>query len=529
MTPLRCAIYTRKSSEEGLDQDYNSLDAQRDACEAYATSQKHEGWTASATRYDDGGWSGGTMERPALKRLLADIAAGRIDIVVVYKVDRLSRSLSDFARMVDLFDKHSVSFVSVTQAFNTTSSMGRLTLNVLLSFAQFEREVTGERIRDKIAASKRKGMWMGGFPPLGYEPDGRTLSVNVAEAQTVRHIFARYLELGSVYKLARALEEEGIRSKQWTSATGNVRGGVPLGRGPLFHMLRNRLYIGEIVHAKLNWPGQHDGIVDHALFDAVQAQLNQNAGTRKERTKERAPLTGLLFDAEGNRMSPVRATIRSGRQYGYYVSTLLQKGKSVGPDVIGRVPANDLDMLVLDRLRRWSGRTEQGWVELKPLLRRIEVHPKRLVIDIAPDNHADWHSRILPPDSIATGTDTIIRIIVPATASARGGRTWMMEPNAGVRTARPNRMLIAGLRRAHRELISHGIDITDPRPDISAATGTGDPYIRKLCMLALLAPDIQRAILEGNQPVGLTLGQILEKRLPLDWAAQRQMLGFAKS
>lgn len=526
MNLSRCAIYTRKSSEEGLDQDYNSLDAQRDACEAYALSQKHEGWTANATRYDDGGWSGGTMERPALKRLLADIAGDRIDIVVVYKVDRLSRSLSDFARMVDLFDKHNVSFVSVTQAFNTTSSMGRLTLNVLLSFAQFEREVTGERIRDKIAASKKRGMWMGGYPPLGYDPDGRTLAINAAEAEIVRHVFARYLELGSVYRLARELEAEGVTSKRWTSANGNVRGGAPMARGPLFHMLRNRLYIGEIVHGKLSWPGQHDGIVDCEVFDAVQARLNRNARTRTTQTRGHSPLTGLLFDAEGNRMSPVRTVKENARNYSYYVSSPLQIGKKVGPEVIGRIPSGALDDIVVGRLRCWSGRTGQGWSELRPVLRRVEAHATRLVIDIIPDDQSDWAARVEAPDDIQSGSDDVLRIVVPVVLKMRGGRTWLITSGSATRNARPNRTLIAGLHRAHFELGRRGIDMTDPRPGLEKATGVEDPYIRKLCTLTFLAPDIQMSILGGHQPVGLTLASIMEQRLSLDWVQQRRVLGF---
>ena len=276
----RCALYTRKSSEEGLDQQFNSLDAQREACEAFVKSQKSEGWRTLATRYDDGGVSGGSLQRPALQRLLADIAADQIEVVVVYKIDRLTRSLADFARMVELFDRHRVSFVSVTQAFNTTSSMGRLTLNVLLSFAQFERELTGERIRDKIAASKAKGMWMGGTVPLGYEVPtdaSRALVLNEAEATTVRTIFKTYLELGSVPALQRWLDARGIRSKHRTTRGGRVMGGLPFSRGALFHLLRNRTYLGLIVHQHQAHPGRHAAIVETALFDAVQAKLNANA------------------------------------------------------------------------------------------------------------------------------------------------------------------------------------------------------------------------------------------------------------
>src|SRR4051812_36710923 len=273
---LRCAIYTRKSSEEGLDQEFNSLDAQREACEAFIASQRHEGWTLLKDRYDDGGFSGGTMERPALQRLLADIATSRIDVVVVYKVDRLTRALSDFARIVELFDRHNVSFVSVTQAFNTTSSMGRLTLNVLLSFAQFEREVTGERIRDKIAASKKKGMWMGGQPSLGYDVNNRKLVINEAEAKNVRMIFRRYVELKSVRDLKAELDAAGIVSKVRIAADGSPYGSQRFSRGALYAMLQNRIYRGEVTHKGASYLGEHDGIVDERLWGEVQVMLRTN-------------------------------------------------------------------------------------------------------------------------------------------------------------------------------------------------------------------------------------------------------------
>src|SRR4030088_966343 len=265
----RCAIYTRKSSEEGLEQEFNSLHAQREASEAYILSQRHEGWVVVPTAYDDGGFSGGNLERPGLQRLLADVRAGRIDVIVTYKVDRLTRSLADFARLIEIFDAHHVSFVSVTQQFNTTTSMGRLTLNVLLSFAQFEREVTGERIRDKIAASKKKGMWMGGNPPLGYTVRDRKLVVIEREAETVRHIFQRYADLGSVRLLKAELEAQGTVGKRWTSASGKTWGGKPIGRGALYLILQNRLYCGEIVHKDQSYPGEHRAIIDPALWDTV--------------------------------------------------------------------------------------------------------------------------------------------------------------------------------------------------------------------------------------------------------------------
>ncbi len=316
---LRCAVYTRKSSEEGLEQEFNSLDAQREACEAYVASQKHEGWTALPTLYDDGAYSGGTMDRPALQRLLDDVRAGKIDVVVVYKVDRLTRSLADFAKIVEVFDAQGVSFVSVTQAFNTTTSMGRLTLNVLLSFAQFEREVTGERIRDKIAASKKKGMWMGGQPSLGYDVKERKLVVNEAEAATVRHIFRRYLELGSVRALRDDLAATGVVSKLRKAADRSPYGGQKFSRGALYLMLQNRIYRNEIVHKGKAFPGEHAAIVDEELWRRVQSHLEENRMERREGANASEPslLTGILFDAQGEPMTPTHA-VKKGVRYRYY-------------------------------------------------------------------------------------------------------------------------------------------------------------------------------------------------------------------
>ena len=342
---LRCAIYTRKSSEEGLEQDFNSLDAQREACEAFIASQKREGWTLIGEMYDDGGFSGATMERPAFQRLLSDVSAGKIDVVVVYKVDRLTRSLSDFAKIVDIFDKHAVSFVSVTQQFNTTSSMGRLTLNILLSFAQFEREVTGERIRDKIAASKKKGMWMGGQPSLGYDVKDRRLIVNNAEAETVRHIFRRYTELKSVRELKEDLDAAGIVSKVRTASDGSRYGGQPIARGALYLMLQNRIYRGEIVHKGKSYPGEHEAIVDEALWNNVQAILSENRVDRANRTTGHEPslLTGILFDAQGGRMSPTHAN-KKGTRYRYYISRSLLEGSMKTKAEGQQIPAVALEI-----------------------------------------------------------------------------------------------------------------------------------------------------------------------------------------
>src|SRR5689334_9671398 len=351
---VRCAVYTRKSSEEGLEQEFNSLQAQREACEAFIDSQRHEGWVCLRAAYDDGGFSGATMDRPALQQLLADLTAGRVDTVVVYKIDRLTRSLADFAKIVEILDAKGASFVSVTQQFNTTTSMGRLTLNVLLSFAQFEREVIGERIRDKIAASKRKGMWMGGVPPLGYRVCDRKLVILDGEAEIVRAIFRRYAELGSVRLLKDVLEARRIKSKSWTSASGRLKGGSPFSRGALYLMLQNRLYRGEIVHKGQSHPGEHMAIIDQPLWDAVQAQLAANTADRNSGTRIRQPslLAGMLFDGDGNRMTPTHAT-KEGKRYRYYISRPLITSDQTDGSAGRRIPAAEIAQAVTSRMRQW--------------------------------------------------------------------------------------------------------------------------------------------------------------------------------
>lgn len=345
----RCASYTRKSTEEGLEQEYNSLEAQADAAKSFIASQRHEGWIALEDGYDDGGYSGGNMDRPGLKRLLADIEAGRVDVVVVYKIDRLSRSLGDFARMVDCFDAHGVTFVSVTQQFNTTTSMGRLTLNILLSFAQFEREVTGERIRDKIAASKAKGMWMGGVPPLGYDVRERKLIVNQKEAHLVRDIFSRYAEHGSASRLTRELEIEGHTTKSWVTQSGQLRAGRVIEQHVLFAMLRNRLYLGEMAHKGQTYPGQHEAIVPKALWDAVQTLVDQRKqGPRQRDTDHPALLAGLLYAADGQRMLPTYTTKKNGKRYRYYVPYLYKRRSAAAvKDGSDRVPGQPTKVAVV--------------------------------------------------------------------------------------------------------------------------------------------------------------------------------------
>jgi site-specific DNA recombinase len=338
---LRCAVYTRKSSEEGLEMEFNSLEAQREACEAYVASQRAEGWILVPERYDDGGFSGGTLERPALKRLRADIEAGRVDVVVVYKIDRLSRSLMDFSRLVELFDQHKVTFVSVTQSFNTTTSMGRLTLNVLLSFAQFEREVIGERIRDKFAASRKRGIWMGGWAPLGYEVRDRKLVVNEDDARLVRSIFQRFLRTGSATVLARELIAENIRNKY----------GKLIDKGILYKMLKNPVYVGVAVHKGISYLGEHVGIIDQRTWDKVQARFQQSPRKRASATRAQTTslLKGIIFDPNGTAMSPTH-TRKNGRHYRYYVSqTVLKQGSTDCP--LTRVPAGEMEKIVIGRVR----------------------------------------------------------------------------------------------------------------------------------------------------------------------------------
>ena len=338
---LRCAVYTRKSSEEGLEQEFNSLHAQRDACEAYIASQRSEGWVLVRDQYDDGGVSGGTLERPGLKRLLADIEDGLVDVVVVYKIDRLSRSLMDFSKLVEVFDRNGVTFVSVTQSFNTTTSMGRLTLNILLSFAQFEREVTAERIRDKFRASRMKGMWMGGCPPLGYEVKDRKLVRNAEDAAQVRWVFARFIEIGSGTVLARELAQRGV----------STRHGHAIDKKFIYRMLNNRAYIGEAVHKGISYPGEHDAIIDRAVWDKVHAILQESPRKRAARTRADTPalLKGLLFGPDGAAFSPTH-TRKGGRLYRYYVSqTVLKHGAGTCP--VGRIPAGEIEAAVIDQLR----------------------------------------------------------------------------------------------------------------------------------------------------------------------------------
>ena len=559
MTPrVRCAIYTRKSSEEGLEQSFNSLDAQREACEAYVLSQRHEGWHVVSTRYDDGGFSGGNMERPGLKKLLDDIAAKRVDTVVVYKVDRLTRSLADFAKIVEQFDKQGISFVSVTQQFNTTTSMGRLTLNVLLSFAQFEREVTGERIRDKIAASKRKGMWMGGMVPLGYDLEDRHLVVNPEEANRVNEIFQAYLAEGCVSRLQIYLEKKNIRSKKRLSKTGNASGDNAFARGALYSMLQNQIYLGEIVHKDKSFPGQHPGIIEQDLWDRVQAQFKANvqAERRRPRATETSLLTGLLYDDAGIGFTPSHA-MKKGRRYRYYVSQTLVKGKSESPAGPGRIPAEEIEELVLSQLasllqsatrildllqphslgmaetqhiarvaRVYLTSREKVRNDLRSMVTRVIVRQQKFELQLS--KKALLQAFLTPQQSeevAGTLPPTEDLIILEADAQLRrcGGEIRLLLADTGQNRARPVPALVRAVARAHdwMDRILRG-EIPNQRA-LAKETGFDERYISRIIPLAFLAPDITEAILEGRQVPGLSLEKCVVE-IPSAWTLQRAVL-----
>ena len=458
------------------------------------------------------------MQRPALQKLLDDVEAGMIDVVVVYKIDRLTRSLADFARIVETFDARSVSFVSVTQAFNTTSSMGRLTLNVLLSFAQFEREVTGERIRDKIAASKAKGMWMGGVPSLGYdlpEAGSRTLRVNETEAELLRSIYERYLAIGSVHRLAAALADDGIVSKRHVTSSGRELGGTPFGRGALFHLLRNRIYLGQIVHKELVHQGEHPPIVDTKLFERVQQHLAANRVVRSaaaDRRTERAMLSGRLFDALGEPMSPAHSRGRSGRLYRYYVTASVQSGGKRAAE-LHRVAASAIEHLVTNTLDRLLPGKDAGRV-----LQSVHLRPDAVDL-VLPANLARAIASQTEQQEQISQRDQQCVVTIPISLPLRGGRRSITagQPDAADHDA----TLITALRKAHAMLDR------DERGQPMMVTAPKSPYERRRLRLAFLAPDIQQAILAGHQPRSLNLEQMIHQDLPNAWSKQREMLGFA--
>jgi site-specific DNA recombinase len=519
--PIRCAIYTRVSTDQGLEQDFNSLDAQYDAAQAYIRSQAHAGWTLLRSKYDDGGFSGGNTDRPALQRLLADVMAGKIDVIVVYKVDRLTRSLADFAKLVELFDKHGVSFVSVTQQFNTTTSMGRLTLNVLLSFAQFEREVTSERIRDKIAASKRKGLWVGGMAPLGYDTKDRKISTNDTEADRVRTIFHSYLRLGSLNRLMADLRDQGIVTKVRTLKTGKTAGGIPFTRGPLAHLLRNRFYIGEVAFKGEVLAGEQPAIVDRQLFDAVQVKLTQQVNNHKiARMRSEALLAGRIFDDRGNRMTPSHVCKR-GIKYRYYLSSTLLQGQAQRSGSIRRVPATDIEALVARSVRKHLKPSEpiDDQSLVADYVKRVEIQQERLIIQLT-QIAKSGQRRAQDADTLnvpwrKTPVTRRREILLPASDPPHHVRPIRSETRA---------TLIASIARGRRWLNELVEDANANVERIAKREGCSVRQVNMTISLAFLAPDLVKAAIEGRLPRGIGVTRLRDA--PVEWSRQHAMLGL---
>jgi DNA invertase Pin-like site-specific DNA recombinase len=555
----RCAIYTRKSSEEGLEQEFNSLAAQCEACEAFIRSQRNEGWVLARTHYDDGGFSGGNLERPALQQLIADIRAGRIDIVVVYKVDRLTRSLADFARLVELFDAEGVSFVSVTQQFNTTSSMGRLTLNVLLSFAQFEREVTGERIRDKIAASKKKGIWMGGNVPLGYDADERTLVINHADAETVRHIFALYRELGCVRRVKEAADRLGLRTKRSTTANGTERGGKPFSRGHLYTLLSNPIYTGQIAHKGELYPGQHPALIDDETWSAVRDQVAANTSDhrRKAKAAEQSLLAGLLVDARGERFTPSHA-VKKGRRYRYYISTALITDAGTDRARGWRLAAREIEEAMIriltdsltspaslverfgaadmpsDQIRKLLGRAARLAAALggspgeraklfRELVEKIIVDEKTIMIKL---RRGFLLGGDVPSSASEAASDSAVELTAAVAFTRRGAETKLVLRGLAQQThnSRCDPALIKAIARGRAWFEELATGHARSLQELAKRDGISRRYIRRLVGLAFLSPQLVEAILQGRQSVELTATRLTELDLPLDWIEQHELL-----
>jgi site-specific DNA recombinase len=551
---IRCAIYTRKSSEEGLDQSFNSLEAQREACEAFILSQKHEGWSVLANHYDDGGFSGGTMERPALKQLLNDVQSEKVDTIVVYKVDRLTRSLADFAKIIEILDSRGVSFVSVTQHFNTTTSMGRLTLNVLLSFAQFEREITGERIRDKIAASKKKGMWMGGVIALGYDCIDRQLMVNQVEADKVRQIFRKYLQLGCVSKLKEFLDRKQIHSKIRTDRSGRRYGGAPFSRGSLYHLLNSRIYIGETIHRGQSYRGQHQPIVSLQLWNKVATRLRENNQSHRTGKSHSTPslLTGLLFDSHGVRFTPTHA-VKDGKRYRYYTSQSVILDAGIKP-AITRFPAQELERFVKLQIHlliqapgKWTTGIKEGpskdalieraedsarkWPKLenfkqhefvRNIIRRVTVGQTTIGLEIDKTkfvasllgNNTEIRPSIIPP-KLAT-----LNLTRAFQALRARGEVRMIAPHGDAGFERtPVMSLVKVAARAHdwyQQIVAGEIATIS---QLAEKSGLTKRYVRRVLQCANLSPHIVEGLLSGKHPPNLVVKSILGS-VPLDWREQ---------
>lgn len=508
---VRCAIYTRKSSDEGLEQEYNSLDAQRDACAAFIKSQKTEGWLSCNERFEDGGISGATMERPGLKRLLNLIRKSEVKVIVVYKIDRLTRSLADFARIVEILDKHNASFVSVTQQFNTTTSMGRLTLNVLLSFAQFEREVTSERIRDKIAASKKKGMWMGGRPPLGYDVVDRRLVVNKPEAERVRLIFEKALQIKSLTQLENEMRRLSVRAKQWRTQDGRKAGGGPLSRSGLGRMLRNPLYIGKIRQGDKLYEGEHSSLIDLKLWEDVQGMLDNAAVPRVKPGNEMindAALRDLVFDDRGNRMVPTYVKKKNRIAYRYYTSVPAVRGIKEKAGTIRRINAAYLERIIASALKDDEEGEEGSELDKPPKAKvsRITLYKDEVVIALK-----------------SNGEDVPQVIHVPASLKRPSHRKQIFT-RGGKNNQNDNLIKAVAQAWSWRRLLENGAYPTVK--DLARQKSLSERYVWKILRLAYLSPTLVEAILDGRQPPGLTLRQINETQLSPNWSLQSQALGF---
>lgn len=530
----RCAIYTRKSTEDGLEQDFNSLDAQREACAAYILSQTHEGWEGSSELYDDGGFSGGTMERPGLKQLLQDVKAGRVDVIVVYKVDQLTRSLADFAKIVEILDAHNASFVSVTQSFNTTTSMGRLTLNVLLSFAQFEREVTGERIRDKIAASKKKGMWMGGSVPLGFDLEDRKLIVNAQEAETIRHLFQRYTELRSLRLLVDELAVQGYRTKKRTYKDGRTIGGIAFRTGSLAQLLQNPIYTGKVRHNENTYDGAHDALIDQPLFDEVQNIFASNRRDKAMGKKAKNPslLAGRITDPDGRPMTPTHAS-KGAKRFRYYVSRLAPGDDKNG---VWRLPAGEVERLVTDTLAKVIDKAGSTSNEAKVIQNHIAINRK--VADQLKNGPVQEKCKILMDHKVkaqireaqvlisfrmSDGTERT-EVQVDAKLAKQGKELKLIIPATGTNikpAPDPTLQKLVAQAFAAQDLLLHG-------KHNPALANYSRRYLGQLVRISWLAPDIIASIMDGTQPVDLNGRKLTRANaIPLDWPSQRKMFGFA--
>ena len=541
MRRIRCAIYTRKSSDEGLEQDFNSLDAQREACEAYIASQKHEGWELLPERYDDGGISGGHLDRPSLQRLMQAVDEKRVDQIVVYKIDRLTRSLADFAKLVERLDQAEASFVSVTQSFNTATSMGRLTLNVLLSFAQFEREVTAERIRDKIAASKRKGLWMGGNVPLGYEADGRTLRINKTEALTIKTLYDLYHEHGLIRVVKERAEDLGLRSRRRVRGAGRVSGGKPFDRGHIHHLLSNPIYAGRIRHKGQVFDGQHPEIIDPDVWDRVQQMLEGRAakarGTKRKAT--RSLLAGKLFDETGDRLTPSHSR-KNGKRLRYYISHRLVKDRSRKHPDAWRLPAEQLEQLIADLIRTHLQSTDritrlfqdlsasevaektarlsaiQQTKACLALVDRADLSPGTLMLRLA----ASELARVLDCDAARINAEDLT-LTSPFRMRRRGVE---LKLHLGEAPPEVDQTLLQNIVKAQRwmSMIIGGRTFSE----IAKAEGTSKRRVQDVVDLAMLAPDILDVIANGEQPEGLTSDYLIKSGVPAAWSDQRAL--FAK-